>query len=109
MNLCDIHIEVMSDQLESSAEWRRGKAVEYPEDAKRNLEAASLLERLAVGVRKLEGSDIHARISALCEDDDVSYTLTEEYSQLMKEVGFHWFSDDPREFLGELIKRVERH
>src|SRR5215831_7844006 len=47
----------ISDRLESTAEWRRGKAEEFPDD-KRNLEAAEQLERLAAEVRALDDTEI---------------------------------------------------
>jgi hypothetical protein len=104
--MIDIETLVAMD-LENSAEWRRCKAEEYPEDC-RNLKAASMLERLAGGVQKLEGSELHTRACSLfLENDNTALRFTEELSELTRQVGFHWFGDDPREFLGDLIERVE--
>ena len=44
-----------------TAYWRRAKAVEFPDDA-RNLEAARELERLAVEIAALKGSDLHLQL-----------------------------------------------
>ena len=45
----------------STAEWRRRKAEEFPEDT-RNLKAAEELERLAAEIETLEHSEIHQQI-----------------------------------------------
>jgi hypothetical protein len=59
-----MEISYMVQQLEFQAEWRHGKAEEYPDDS-RNLEAAEDLERLAKEVADLTESDIVQRIESL--------------------------------------------
>ena len=44
--------ELLKDQLEDQAEWRRRKAIEYPDD-RRNLDAAEEYERLAKTVQNI--------------------------------------------------------
>ncbi len=41
--------EALRLDFEQTADWRRSKAAEYPEDS-RNLEAAALLDKLAASV-----------------------------------------------------------
>ena len=53
---------IIGYQVQSTAEWRREKAVQFPNDF-RNLTAAEELERLAAQIEKLEGSDIHQRVA----------------------------------------------
>jgi hypothetical protein len=40
-------LEFLQEKFESQAEWRRGKAKEYPHDATRNLAAAEVFDNLA--------------------------------------------------------------
>jgi hypothetical protein len=44
--------KLLKDQLEDQAEWRRRKAVEYPDD-RRNLDAGGEYERLAKTVQNI--------------------------------------------------------
>jgi hypothetical protein len=60
-NLCNLDGHLESD-VEGTAEWRRQKAEESPDD-KRNLEAAEALDRLALEIGALEGSELHQQIS----------------------------------------------
>jgi hypothetical protein len=54
--------ECLINEIECSAEWRREKAAEYPDD-RRNEACASALERLAVEMRAL--SDAHPLLARL--------------------------------------------
>ncbi len=45
----DVIREALRLDFEQTADWRRSKAAEYPEDS-RNLEAAALLDKLAASV-----------------------------------------------------------
>jgi hypothetical protein len=53
---------IIGYQVQSTAEWRRDKARQFPDDA-RNLRAAEELEQLAAQIEKLEDSDIHQRVA----------------------------------------------
>ena len=98
---------LVADAVESSAEWRRHKADEFPEDATRNLEAAASLDRIATELRGLEGSDLHKAVSRICEES--SDIFCEKLSELTKEVGF-WNCEKTGEgFLRELLNRTNRH
>jgi hypothetical protein len=52
------------DQIKSTADWRRTKAEEFPDDD-RNLEAAEKLDSLAKEINDLAESDMHRRLEAL--------------------------------------------
>jgi hypothetical protein len=110
--------ETLHYQIESTADWRRMKAIEFPQDT-RNLKAAELLERLAEEVDKLDGSDLEKRIDALwdrwreLDDDDglkILEELNEDISSSLRSVGFHGcpsgteFLESYCETLEELIK-----
>jgi hypothetical protein len=61
-------MEIMdiAEQLEFQADWRRGKAEEFPDD-RRNLEAAENPERLAKEIAGLGKSDTAQCIGKLWE------------------------------------------
>jgi hypothetical protein len=114
-------------QVQSTAEWRRQKAEEFPDDA-RNLVAAEELERLAAQIDRLEGSEIHEQIREaqdciikLCEANkdavfdwsDISETVSAE----LRSIGFHgtyrdgvalleWYRDLLREKLHDLLDQA---
>jgi len=100
----------ISDRLESTAEWRRGKAEEFPDD-KRNLEAAEQLERLAAEVRALDDTEIDKQISELDDSidrlyeankdncHDVSIDIMETLSEEFRAIGFRSGYSSGREFL----------
>lgn len=85
--------EIIGFQVESTAEWRRLKAEQFPDD-RRNLQAAEELDRLAEEVAQLDGSDIHRRILKLFDMAAPYYgmigeNLNEEVSAELRSVGFH--------------------
>lgn len=83
---------------ESTAEWRRRKQDQYPED-RRNERAAELLDALEIEMAALEGSAIHARLLSLYyasggdDPSDFDYTLSENCSEIvsaaLRDVGFY--------------------
>jgi hypothetical protein len=86
--------EIIGFQVESTADWRRAKAQQFPDDG-RNLEAAEELDRLANEIAKLEGSDLHRRIVALIDltndtagGDCVYIELNESVSEELRGIGF---------------------
>jgi hypothetical protein len=84
--------EIIGYQVQGTADWRRRKAEEFPNDT-RNRTAAVALERLAEEIVQLEGSDVHRRIDTLVElaaDVDFNYErLNEMASAELRAVGFH--------------------
>jgi hypothetical protein len=84
-------MEMVGYSVERTAEWRRQKAEEFPEDT-RNLEAAEQLEKLAAEIRELEGSEIETQISELSEqisDPDIWISFTEDVASELRSIGFH--------------------
>jgi hypothetical protein len=85
---------LIGDQVESTAEWRREKAEEFPDDG-RNLEAAEELDKLVEEIAKLEGSNVHRCIDALVDQaneekrDHIWDRLHEDVSAKLRSIGFH--------------------
>jgi hypothetical protein len=86
--------DIIGLHVQGTADWRRRKAKEFPND-RRNEEAATALDRLAEEIEKMDGSDVHRRIEALMEstaetDSYVIYEhLTEWASAELRAVGFY--------------------
>jgi hypothetical protein len=108
--MSDDHLmTLVGDNVQSTAEWRRRKAEEFPEDA-RNLKAAENLEQLAAEIEQLEGSEIHQQIRDVqerlnkvgCDGDghiDVWSHIIEVESEELRSVGFHVSYDTGLQFL----------
>ncbi len=65
-----------SEGLHASAEWRRAKAEEYPQDAKRNLEAARRLDEIADHLADSSFYFLHRKIEQ-CVGDDAEMLVEE--------------------------------
>jgi hypothetical protein len=89
-------------QFESSAEWRRTKAAQYPADASRNLAAAADLERLAAGVKHVHADYVRA-YGELHEDDNDALRITEIESEMTSAVGFRGDWATAEDFVKEII------
>jgi hypothetical protein len=82
-------LEWVIDQIESTADWRRRKAEEWPDDS-RNTDAVKWLNELAEEVHKLAGTPLAARLEALnklLNADDLS-SVVEWLSESLRRVGF---------------------
>jgi hypothetical protein len=101
-HLLEFHLNV-----EGTAEWRRGKTVEFPQD-ERNQAAAEELEQIASEIRALEGSEYlqqmldqieeaHETLGNLTKSakhsgahvGDPVHDLIEAVSEELRHVGFH--------------------
>jgi hypothetical protein len=75
---------IIGYQVESTAEWRRRKAEEFPDD-RRNLVAAEELEQLAAQIDRIaESEPVHQQIAKLhdsIKDDDAWMHITEAVSE----------------------------
>ena len=97
-------MEMIGYQVESTAEWRREKARQFPDD-QRNLTAADELDKLATQIRQVAGSEqiheqiagLHDRISKL--DFGVWEHLNETISAELRAIGFHSGYSTALEFL----------
>ena len=74
----------LTENLKNTAEWRREKALEFPDD-RRNIEAAEACERLSL-LTDLSG-DAANRYSASVESED--YSFSERQSEVLRGIGFH--------------------
>jgi hypothetical protein len=92
---------LIADEVEYAADRRSMNAVEFPDDADRNSEAAARLYRIAADLKTLEGSHWHWRVQALCSANCERYS--EILSELIRAVGFRSSSKTGLEFLEELL------
>jgi hypothetical protein len=96
--------EILQAELEEQAEWRRQKAVEYPDD-RRNLDSAEEYERLAKTVKDVP-DDLVVAYSEAFEDAPDS----ERWQEMLKDI-FRGFADfeDARELVQAFVdaKREE--
>jgi hypothetical protein len=92
-------------ELKHQAEWRRGKAEQYPEHHDINLKAAAELERLTESVADIP-SDLLHQYDLLANDDDVSIDF---HNGVYKQVGFsHRYSfENATAFIKHYIKQYE--
>ncbi|MGA8616427.1 MAG: hypothetical protein WB760_32980 [Xanthobacteraceae bacterium] len=78
-------LEQLKTDFEGQAEWRRGKAAEYPGDD-RNLKAAELLDRLEGTVDAVPPL-LRKQYEAAFDGPDVSRAV-ECHSEALRQVGF---------------------
>ena len=76
--------EALRLDFEQTADWRRSKAAEYPEDS-RNLEAAALLDKLAASV------------------ETVAPAHSEQHSKMFRQIGFHSWPETAEDFVKACI------
>jgi hypothetical protein len=104
-------------RAESTANWRRSKAAQFPQDT-RNLQAAEELERLARQIEALEGSEIYRQVDDAEESlvaaagasgrDDVWTDLDETVAAELRSIGFHGNYDGARflEWYRDLLREA---
>jgi len=78
----------LAEVLRRTAEWRREKAAEFPDDS-RNEEAADLLESLADSTEELDYEEM-APLNAAADEVD-GYTFTERTNEFIGRIGFDHF------------------
>jgi hypothetical protein len=94
--------ELLKDQLEVQAEWRRRKAVEYPDD-RRNRDAAKEYERLAKTVQNIP-DDLLVAYSEAFEDAPDS----ERFEEMLKDIFRGFFAPaDATEFVQSFLDRKQ--
>ena len=86
--------EALRLDFEQTADWRRYKAAEYPEDS-RNLEAAALLDKLAASVETV-APDLLDAYGSLRDD----YMDSE---QMFRQIGFHSWPETAEDFVKACI------
>jgi hypothetical protein len=104
-----IDLSAWSLSFESSADWRRKRAKEHPEDAARNLDAAAELDSLAAQFNAGDvDPDLVRQYEALGEDDDLAHKAVEVEGEMMRETGFSSSYEKADDFVREIISRVRR-
>ncbi len=97
--------ELIGYEVQGTADWRREKAQQFPDDI-RNQKAAEQLDTLAAEIASFEGSEIHQQIEDLISrlyerpklpESELTH-LNEAVSAQLRSVGFHC-SYTGREFL----------
>lgn len=91
--------------VSGTAEWRRCKAAEYPDD-NRNQEAAEILERIANELPALDGSVLHRRIEKIVEDGNWDAFVSEVISDELRKIGFHSWPESAHELLATIASRL---
>ena len=89
--------EALRLDFEQTADWRRSKAAEYPEDS-RNLEAAALLDKLAASVETV-APDLLEAYGSLRDD----YMDSEQHSEMFRQIGFHSWPETAEDFVKACI------
>lgn len=81
----------LQDSFERQAEWRREKAVQYPDDATRNLSAAETFDKLAATIK-----DVSAETGALyahaCNDENRLSVVVEFEREIMADINISYNS-----------------
>ena len=94
--------KLLKDQLEDQAEWRRRKAIEYPDD-RRNLDAAKEYERLAKTVQNIPDDLLVAYSEALEDAPD-----SERFEEMLKDIFRGFFAPaDATEFVQSFLNRQQ--
>lgn len=113
--------QMIGYQVESTAEWRRHKAEQFPDD-RRNTVAAEELEELAAQIDRIgESEPIHHQIAKLHDTlvtmdnvNDAWMHISESVSAELRSIGFHsgyatglefldWYRDLLQEQLDEIL------
>ncbi|MCH8917264.1 MAG: hypothetical protein IIC52_04330 [Proteobacteria bacterium] len=97
-------IEVLETGFLSTAEWRRQKAEEFPDDS-RNLEAAEDLERLAASIGGMNTS-IFAAYVDLHNDEDTAIEISMLEDEMRKGIGFHSSFATAEDFIKEVVAKI---
>jgi len=101
------HIDLHA-MFDLQASLRSLEAAEYPED-ERNIVADGLLNNLAAAAQRGEfTSELVELYTLFAVAADTAQQVVKEESQLLREVGFHFFPNCIDDFLEEVLKRMRR-
>lgn len=87
----------LKEELERQAEWRREKVAEYPDDG-RNADAATLLDRLAKSVERIDPVVVDTFYSLFDDGSD-----SELWLEWLRQVGFHQWPESAEELCRAFI------
>jgi hypothetical protein len=112
-----VELEDIVNGLESTADWRREKAAQYPHDD-RNEKAAEILGRLATEVRGMGDSPVFKELvragdelsdlSDECRKYDLC-SLIDDLSAYDRNVGFHSWPSSGEEYLRGMLEIYRDH
>ena len=106
-----MHLEHLISQVESSADWRAGKAEQYPDD-NRNVRSSQALAKLAKKLKAIRGNDknvaaYEAVLDWLMDRIDM-VRVVEHESHFIGRYGFDYPQDgDPAGFLSALTEQYQ--
>lgn len=98
----------LAKKLEYSAEWRREKAAEYPDDS-RNVEAASLLDRLAEQCLDTDETRQGEYVTAFVRfysSTAWDFPEFERFNTYLREIGFHHWPDNPEALCEDILNAL---
>jgi plasmid stabilization system protein ParE len=93
-------IDLLKQQFEHSAQWRREKAEQYPRHARRNLEAAKRLDRLAETCKDVTPQTREA-YERLCSDEHNNFQASEAEQQMIGSISIDY--NNAEEFIQALV------
>jgi len=96
-------VAYMIIEMESSADWRRQKAEEYPEDEARNLDCAAEFDEMAKRLSEYEGGPALIEYEAVFEAFGGGCALCEFQTEATRSIYFT--ASDPEEFFRDLVER----
>ncbi len=96
-------VAYMIIDMEDSADGRRQKAEEYPEDKVRNLDCAAEFGDMAKRLSEYEGGPALDEYEVICVDAEWGYILNELQSEETNSI--HFTASDPEEFFRDLVGR----
>ena len=99
-------LEILVDCVNGAAR-REHLADRFDDD--RNLDAARLLNQLALGVAALNGSAVHRRIETFRPDiNHLDHPFYETIEAVLRDVGFRLFPRNAEELLARIVETLER-
>jgi hypothetical protein len=96
-------IDQLEMSFESSAEWRREKAAEYPQQAESNLAAAACLDRLAATCKDVSQKWVKA-YEKLWDSED-AHSAQEKEQEMIGYIGIEY--ENAEAFVKDLVSRFE--
>ena len=100
----------LAHNLEATAEWRREKALEYPDDS-RNLEAAELLDSLVLKCLDLHTDEQkQGAVGAFVQyylSHEWDYRDGENLNDYLTGIGFHDWPSDPEDLCRDLLSGLD--
>ena len=99
------YVEAMILDMECSADWRRQKAEEYPEDKVRNLDCAAEFDEMAKRLSEYEGGPALIEYEAVFEAFGGGCALCEFQTEATRSIYFT--ASDPEEFFRDLVESYE--